>query len=121
MEFPRRIEQVGKEPLVVMAADQGHRVYALANPKEAFMVLGLPDVPTCTCTESDTQEKCRHILAVESLLARKAPAEKQTAAQSPEKGPTPSKPQEPMQEVVHASENGSASPQMLLKRSVSPD
>src|ERR1700692_1266262 len=74
--FPRRIEQVGKEPLVVMAADQGHRVYALANPKESFMVRGLPDAPTSTCTESDAEEKCRHVLAVETLLGREASPEK---------------------------------------------
>ncbi len=120
MEFPRRIEQVGKEPLVVMAADQGHRVYALANPKESFMVRGLPDAPTCTCTESDAQEKCRHVLAVEKLLGRKASPEKRQP-EVPRDNTATDREEVQEKEGVHASGNGSGYPQMLLKRSVSPD
>ena len=117
--FPRRIEQVGKETLVIMSADQGHRVYAPANPKETYLVRGGPEERTCTCVQSDAQEKCSHILAVEKFLSRSAG--KQPAAQPPPKGPTENSPHEPAREGIDASGNGAVSPQMLLKRSVSPD
>ncbi len=119
--FPRRIEGVGKEPLVVMQVEEGHRVYCPASPKVWWIVRGVPGQPTCTCTESDAQEKCRHILAVEQMLARKTPIEKRPTGQAPAAVPVPNKPDETTKNEVHPNGNGAASPQMLLKRSVSPD
>src|SRR6266508_6684704 len=116
--FPRRIEQVGKETLVVMSADQGHRVYAPANSKETYLVRGGPDEQTCTCTQSGAQEKCSHILAVENFLSKSTG--KQPAVQAPSKGHTQSSPPEPAREGIGTG-NGTVNPQMLLKRSVSPD
>jgi hypothetical protein len=128
-ELAKRQERAARETLVIAETPEGFRVYAPTDPKRGYLVTGSAEEPACTCMDfqthaSDPAWRCKHILAVlgQQHTGNGTPtapdpheAEERRAIQG--ESPTPRK-----RTTTNTKGNGSsAAPQMLLKRSVSPD
>ncbi|MEK7795670.1 MAG: SWIM zinc finger family protein [Candidatus Hydrogenedentota bacterium] len=109
---------------VVIAQDDGFRVYSTMNPGATYDVKGTPEVPTCTCADFQWKRnkpgyRCVHILAV----YREAGVDSETRTTPP----TPRQPlqQQPVPSAAAFGNNGNgelaAPTHMVVKRSVSPD
>jgi hypothetical protein len=128
-ELAKRQERAIRETLVIAETQEGFRVYAPTDPKRGYLVTGSAEEPACTCMDfqthaSDPAWRCKHILAVlgQQQAGNGAPAEPDQHEAEERRAiegenATPRK-----RTTTNTKGNGSnAAPQMLLKRSVSPD
>ncbi len=114
-KLEQRTERAGTEPLVISQVNGSFRVYSATKPGTTYMVSGSPEAPACTCPDferhrSEPGFSCKHILAVLNQFDPLAVEERkaiQTEGQSKDKNDAPAK--------------ANGTPQMVLKRSVSPD
>jgi len=125
-ELEERKARAATETLVIAPTDGGFRVYNPANITHLYMVTGIPELPKCNCPDfenhqTDPDWRCKHILAVLSQL------EKPLASGKTE-NPEPAKETNPAPRTAEPPENKkmkttrtSQHPQMVIKRSVSPD
>lgn len=125
-QLEKRKDRAENEVFVLSQTEDGYRVYNPAFPSKSYIVSGSPESPACTCPDfeshqNDPQWRCKHILAVLDHVhksgscaphAATAADEERTAIQ--EEANSQSKP------APHPTV-GNGAPQMLLKRSVSPD
>jgi hypothetical protein len=118
------MERAKAEPLVIVATDEGHRVYSPANPATTYLVTGIPDSRACTCPDfeyhaEDPDWRCKHVLAVEERLRQPIPAsqpsQEETTVRRPTRGRTRAVP------GPETPQQAEGPTHMLLKRSVSPD
>ena len=125
-QLEKRKDRAENEVFVISQTEEGYRVYNPAYPTRSYVVSGSPEAPTCTCPDfeshqNDPQWRCKHILAVLEHVIKpdscvpKADSHKddERAAIQAEGGPKRSR-----SKSVPTS-NGV--PQMIIKRSVSPD
>jgi hypothetical protein len=115
--------RVPSETLVISRVDEGLRVYSPANPLNSCIVSGSPEEPLCTCPDFEHHAgnlnwHCKHIKAVLEQF-------------NGSNGKNPSGSIEEEERLAIQNENlplqkersapPICTPQMLLKRSVSPD
>ena len=112
-------------PWIISRTEEGFQVFSSADPKKVYTVSGIPEAPRCTCPDyqmglGDPNWRCPHTLAVLSQWERHHgqpeptdpyAVEERLAIQ--EEGSLTE------EEYVMNQQNGG--PQMLIKRSVSPD
>lgn len=125
-QLEKRKDRAENEVFVLSQTEDGYRVYNPAFPSKSYIVSGSPEAPACTCPDfeghqNDPQWRCKHILAVLDHVQKSgscappvatAVDEERTAIQ--EEANSKSRPA-PLPTV------GNGTPQMLLKRSISPD
>jgi predicted nucleic acid-binding Zn finger protein len=119
----QRKERAGNETLVISSTDDGFRVYSAANPGTTYLVSGSPEAPACTCPDfayhcSEPGFRCKHIFAVLNQLVPSGRAEADPVA-AEERRAIQDEGRLPEKRRTPAKVNGT--PQMVLKRSVSPD
>lgn len=107
-------------PLVIARTEVGFRVYAPSDPEHVFDVNGTPDAPTCTCPgfhsgQNNHTRPCAHIAAV---LHHARDVHASAVATPSDDTMTEQRSRRARTRTMPAS---SASTQMTLKRSVSPD
>lgn len=117
--YERRKERAESESLVISKVGEGFRVYSAHDPRTTYLVTETPNGVTCTCPDfrfhaSEPDWRCKHILAVLN----------QAEATPPEISPSPdgeaaSNGNHKQRKRSNGQKNGT--PQMVLKRSVSPD
>lgn len=112
------------ETLVISRTDEGFRVYSPAHPTTSYIVSGSPEAPACTCLDFETHQndrewRCKHILAVLEHVAKTGSCAPQTDSSEDEERAAI------RQSDLPPGNRGSGSipgtPQMVLKRSASPD
>jgi SWIM zinc finger len=125
-ELEKRKARAANETLVIAPTEGGFRVYNPANITHLYMVTGIPSAPKCNCPdfqthESDSDWRCKHILAVLNRNEKQQSAKPATGSvQAPEQKESDSKPSESAEKKkAKTTRNGHS--QMLIKRSISPD
>lgn len=123
-ELEKRRQRSSSETLIISKADEGFRVYSPTNVSKVYLVSGLPEVPTCTCPDfqhhrTDPEWRCKHVLAVLRRLEESRPA--QTISSSAEEEFAREAKEVPEHDAEEPEETERGLPQMVIKRSVSPD
>jgi SWIM zinc finger len=125
-DLEKRKARAASETLVIAPTEGGFRVYNPANITNLYMVTGIPAAPKCNCPdfkthESDSDWRCKHILAVLNRNEKQQSAKPVNGSvQAPEQKESDSKPSESAEKKkAKTTRNGHS--QMLIKRSVSPD
>lgn len=123
-QFENRKERAENETLVISQSEEGFRVYSPAYPTKSYIVSGSPEAPACSCPDfeyhqGDPDWRCKHILAVLEHVHKagscvppiNSEQDEERAAIQGEEARSKKRKTTPV--------NGT--PQMLIKRSVSPD
>jgi hypothetical protein len=119
-EYETRKQKAQSETLVISKEGEGYRVFSAHDPRTIYLITASPDGITCTCPDfrfhtSEPDWRCKHIIAVLN----------QTEAIPVESSAVPSEQETPpngngkQRKRTNGHKNGT--PQMVLKRSVSPD
>jgi hypothetical protein len=125
MKWPEKQEaRVPNETLIISRTDEGFRVYSPANPLNSYIVSGSPEVPSCTCPDFEHHAgslnwHCKHIKAVLEQFSGSNGQKKQSGSYDKEERLAIQNENQPPKNEDPAPSKGA--PQMLLKRSVSPD
>lgn len=121
-EYDTRKERAQVETLVISKAGEGYRVFSAHDPKTIYLITDTPDGITCTCPDfrfhaSEPDWRCKHILAVLNQAEPIPAPSNHVEFHAPEQTPPNGNGKQRKRSNGHA--NGT--PQMILKRSVSPD
>lgn len=121
-QFQQKRERAEAEPLVIAQIAEGFRVFSATSPGTTYVVSGSPEVPACTCPDFEFHGgepgfRCKHIIAVLNQLGLRSAESDPIAAE--ERRGIQSEGHLSEKRRVQAKANGA--PQMVLKRSVSPD
>lgn len=117
-------QERAQNALVIAAVAEGLRVYAVADPKRAYLVTGTATAPECTCPDfqghgDDPEWRCKHILAAASQLPAGNGSAEPDSHEVQERRAIQEESRAQRRKRNDAHGNGPA--QMLVKRSVSPD
>ena len=125
-QLEKRQERATTETLVISRTEEGFRVYSPAYPTKSYIVSGSPEAPVCSCPDfehhqGDGEWRCKHILAVLEHVAKPDSCVPQTEShRDEERGAIQEEAgAKPKRKRLVPAANGI--PQMLIKRSVSPD
>lgn len=127
-QFEVRKERAANGVFVISQTEEGYRVYSPAYPTKSYIVRGSPEAPTCTCPDfehhqGDPAWRCKHILAVLEHVAKPdSCAPPADSYEDEERGAIQGEGEaKRIRKRAATAGPGNGIPQMLLKRSVSPD
>ena len=120
----KKQEGIPNETLIISRVDEGFRVYSPANPLNSYIVSGSPEAPLCTCPDFEHHAgnlnwHCKHIKVVLDQFNGSNGQKNQSGSPEEEERLAIQNENLPPQKENTAPSKGQ--PQMLLKRSVSPD
>jgi hypothetical protein len=123
-EYETRKEKAQSETLVISKAGEGYRVFSAHDPRTIYLITDSPDGITCTCPDfrfhaSEPDWRCKHILAVLNQTEGLPQVSHNPEAGSAPEEQIPSNGNGKQRKRSNGNKNGT--PQMVLKRSVSPD
>jgi hypothetical protein len=122
--YERRKERAESEPLVISKVGEGFRIYSAHDPRTTYLVTDTPNGVTCTCPDfrfhaSEPDWRCKHVLAVLNQTEGLPQVSHHPEAGSAPEEQIPSNGNGKQRKRSNGNKNGT--PQMVLKRSVSPD